>query len=162
MSGGTLSATAGGVSSFNTRTGAVTLTESDVTSFGYTAGTVYQRIPLNNSGQQEVGEISWSSGTVELLNIRVLQSGTFRFYFTSTFYGIPASARIYKNGTAFGTLRSTAGTGVAYTEDLAVSAGDTIQLFGINSPGGSAGNLRIGTSAAAKTDLFKVAVVGDR
>ena len=65
--------------------------------------------------------------------ITVNITGTIRVYFelmietTSNYY---AYGRIYKNGVAIGTERSTNSTTyVAYSEDIAVSAGDKIQLY---------------------------------
>ena len=75
--------------------------------------------------------------------VRILQSGTYRIYFTlrsavdETTYG-----RIYKNGVAFGTERSTTGTAsVVYSEDLAFIANDLIQLY-CKHPGAGGGYVK--------------------
>lgn len=44
--------------------------------------------------------------------------------------GYPAYGQIYKNGVAFGTLRSTTATGLTYfVEDLSFTAGDVLQFY---------------------------------
>ena len=95
----------------------------------HSAGTKY--IPFGRL-EGSLNQATASTSMVESRNIRFFQSGTFRFSFrlkTNT-GAATASAQIYKNGAAAGTLRSTTSiAGVVYTEDLAISAGDTVQIF---------------------------------
>jgi hypothetical protein len=70
--------------------------------------------------------------TIQLLTLR-RQRETIRTYFemetsnsTVTAYG-----RVYKNGVAFGTERSTTSTSyVSFSEDLLFAEGDTVELWG--------------------------------
>lgn len=61
---------------------------------------------------------------------RVTVSGTIRVRYVLTSEGAQTVyGRIYRNGTAVGTERSTTSqSGVAFTEDIAISAGDLLQI----------------------------------
>jgi hypothetical protein len=67
ISGGTISSTVvGGVSSFNTRTGAVTLTSGDVTTaLGYTPVTNARTLTINGVGYDLSADRSWTVTAVE-------------------------------------------------------------------------------------------------
>lgn len=100
----------------------------------------------------------------EKLNFLVPQAGTYRVYLalaapsSGTAYG-----RIYKNGVAYGTVRSTTSSG-NWTEDLAFAAGDTIQLFAYNDSDATVATLNLalrGTSATIRLLPLALAV-GDR
>lgn len=90
---------------------------------------------------------SSTSGIYELLKeIKIAKSGQYRikFYLASITAGT-AYGRIYKNGSAVGTERSTASS-ATYSEDLSgFAAGDLIQVYGKHGGGGSAeiSNFRI-------------------
>lgn len=104
--------------------------QGNVIAQSVSAGTAYhQAIPYASMG---IVVKTAAQSYTELLNTRILQSGTYRVSFNlfsdSTSYA--AYARIYKNGVAVGTVRSnTSLTPVNYTEDLTFAAGDTVQIF---------------------------------
>lgn len=121
-------------------------TASSIVAPTVTAGTLYQGDPSGNLSTVAttytvmVQRRVYATGTVRV--IWSLQSGDG----TNTVYG-----RIYKNGTAVGTERSTtSGTAVTYTDDISVSSGDVLQLYlrqggsGVSSTGNF---IAIGTSA---------------
>jgi hypothetical protein len=100
------------------------------------------------------------TGLVELFNARINKTGTYRTSFACL--GPTGSARIYKNGSAYGTLRTTIAT---FTEDLSFNAGDTIQLFaGGNGFGANTvSNFKVGVASLAPTMIAPVALLlGDR
>lgn len=62
--------------------------------------------------------------------IIVNSSGICRVSFDLCANGVTAYGRVYRNGTAYGTQRSTGSSSyVTYTEDLAFSIGDMIELY---------------------------------
>jgi hypothetical protein len=157
LSGGVLSNTA--VQSFNGRTGAVVTTVADVYALntGLAAGNEYQQFGDN-------GEMGGTPSLVEVLNYRVLASGALRVRFSSNISNGsgPYTCRIYKNGVAAGTSRSTFGS-ATYIEDIAVASGDTIQFFAATQGGDFVSHnifdVGFGTSAARLTPLaFRLAV----
>jgi hypothetical protein len=102
-----------------------------------------------------------ASTLVEYFNARIYKTGTYRTSFALALTA-GGSARIYKNGAAFGTLRTTAAT---FTEDLSFNAGDTIQLF-VGGSGGAtttATNFKVGVATLAPTMIApRTLCVGDR
>ncbi|MDD5774356.1 MAG: hypothetical protein PHS64_00260 [Candidatus Omnitrophica bacterium] len=67
---------------------------------------------------------------VKKKEIRVLRSGTYRTSFEIKTSGETASGRIYKNGVAFGTNRTTTSTSYGvFEEDLVFAANDLVQLY---------------------------------
>lgn len=77
-------------------------------------------------------EVTFTEGAYTLQKeIRLHRSGTFTVMFDlKAASGATAYGRIYKNGVAHGTARSTASTAdVTYSEDLAFEAGDLCQLY---------------------------------
>lgn len=98
------------------------------------AGTLYLPITriVSNATVTTVFE-TLGTTFVEAFNARILVSGTYRTawnQYTSAI-GMPSYARVYKNGSAYGTQRS--GNVASYTaqttEDLEFKAGDTVQIF---------------------------------
>ncbi len=76
--------------------------------------------------------ITNSTSLVKVKEIQIASGGTIRTSFDlKTDYAThAASGRIYKNGVAFGTMRSTGSLSyVTYTEDLAFATGDLVQLY---------------------------------
>lgn len=75
----------------------------------------------------------------ELESFTVYKAGTYRVkLFLRAFTAHTTYARIYRNGTAVGTARSVSGTGTTadYSEDIAFSVGDTIEIWGRTSTTG--------------------------
>lgn len=69
----------------------------------------------------------------------VYKAGTYRVVLSvAAFTSHTTYARIYRNGTAVGTARSVSGLGNSgvYTEDIAFSVGDTIEIWGRTSAAG--------------------------
>lgn len=72
------------------------------------------------------------SALTEFINFRINQSGYYRTNFTIGTPSNPAAVaggRIYRNGSAYGTLRSVSSSGTNYSEDLYFDVGDTVQFF---------------------------------
>lgn len=97
----------------------------------------------------------------KLKSIQVNQSGTYRVKFEMmTGDGVgsnQANSRIYVNGVARGTLRSTyAITMTAYTEDITINTGDTIELWSSGSGGFFAQirNFQIGINNISNTIIL--------
>jgi len=78
--------------------------------------------------QTERNAVSSSSFT-KLKEIKIGIAGTYRITFDFTGDGYTASARIYKNGAAFGTTRTNSGAYTNYSEDLPFAANDLVQLY---------------------------------
>jgi hypothetical protein len=97
----------------------------------------------------------------ELVNLRIMQSGTYRVSYKST-VTVVCSSRIYKNGVAFGTDRFPGGA--VYTEDLYFSAGDTIQIFGTANGGTQTiSEVKFGVSTASRLAFAPAALgIGER
>lgn len=161
LSGGVLAATGSGVTTFNGRAGAVTFTVADIAAAVGTvsAGTNYQ---LHGPGS-----ISYGTGTpmTEAMNFRILVNGTLRVQHTHSSAEDNSDTRVYKNGSAVGTLRTTT-VPVTYTEDIAVAAGDTIQLFASTNPGGATSvtvsNVSFGASVAVNSPVAVRLALGVR
>ena len=71
---------------------------------------------------------SWT----KVKEIRIRKSGTYRisFYIYTEDASVTAYGQIFKNGVAYGTLRSTTSTSwVKFIEDLIFSYGDLCQLY---------------------------------
>jgi hypothetical protein len=75
--------------------------------------------------------ITHSATYVKMAEIKSPVSGGIRILFTlsGTMYNT-AYGRIYKNGTASGTERTAGSSDVVFSEDIAVSYGDLIQIYG--------------------------------
>ncbi|MFA5316207.1 MAG: hypothetical protein WC369_02145 [Dehalococcoidales bacterium] len=103
---------------------------------------------LEQISAAEVSTVSTSP--VQFKEISVAKSGSVRVKFSMHGVGsYHAYGRIYKNGTAVGTLQDTDSTSyVEFSEDISVSAGDLIQLY-LNAESGS---------FAAKAKDFKITV----
>jgi hypothetical protein len=77
-----------------------------------------------------------SGGTyLKKKEIRVLRAGTWRvsFWAGGTYVEpdqFTVDARIYKNGSAYGTERAGVGAAQTFTEDLTFAVGDDVQLYG--------------------------------
>lgn len=68
-----------------------------------------------------------------LKDIKVTRTGVYRIKYDlkSGTEGQTVEAQIYRNGTAYGTLRSQYGAAFAtYTQDLLFAAGDSVQVYG--------------------------------
>jgi hypothetical protein len=87
-----------------------------------------------------VRKVTWSDDTYTKVNdITIVFAGTYRVKFelaaSTSHSSHPVYGRIYKNGVAVGTERSTSsGTYIEFTEDLTFAAGDNIQLYTKGSP----------------------------
>lgn len=83
---------------------------------------------INNSALKSTGSTTYA----KVKEIKVAKSGTYRVKFTLTANGgtgPQAYGRIYKNGAAVGTERTTT-TSATYSEDISsISAGDLIQIY---------------------------------
>jgi hypothetical protein len=98
-------------------------------------------IQVNNDTERSTTSESWVK--LKELNMKGL-SGTVRTYFElRSGTGYAAFARIYKNGSAFGTSRSTSSTTyVAYTEDLSFAQDDLYQIYAYTANSASAAYVR--------------------
>ena len=93
--------------------------------------------------------VSGNASLERVLTTKMLVSGTVRVQWRIQ-SGNGGSSRVYKNGVAQGTLRTTGFTaGVNYTEDVSVSVGDNIEIYVYDSGGSgtTAYGINIGTSA---------------
>lgn len=87
----------------------------------------------------ETGLVYTKKKTITLTLLNPPTNTTIRCYFELHSSGVGALAygRIYKNGSALGTERSTNSTSyVAYTEDLAFSMADALELWSMVQTGG--------------------------
>ena len=130
LTDGVLSASGGGgggaVTSFGGRTGAVNLRASDFAAVYGTvsAGDAYQ-VALHGTPS-----MTTNASLVEAANFRVLVSGVIRVrYTTYADQSYNTNSRIYRNGSAAGTLYNQSGATDTYSNDISVAAGDTIQIF---------------------------------
>lgn len=100
-------------------------------------GSIYASDTVQITADTERGVTTEPSGTYEhVKTIIVTMPGTIRTVFdmksVGTYSG-DAYGKIYKNDSPVGTARTTASsTYQTYTEDLAVAAGDRIQLYAYN------------------------------
>jgi hypothetical protein len=103
-------------------------------------------------GEQVTGSTT-NSNPVRVLATKVLVSGTVRVQWVLQ-SGLPGSftafGRVYKNGVATGTLRSTSSIAAVFTDDVTVTAGDNIEIYiytnaGVDYPAVAQG-INIGTS----------------
>lgn len=141
----TLAATPSAVKAAYDLAAAATTTSDAKLKTGATAGTHYQFVDGVTS---PAGTTSYA----KVIEARMLVSGTFRTHLMlrnpselSTAY-----ARIYKNGVAVGTARSnTRSAWVTYTEDIAFSVGDLIQVYAYNGSSQSAAAVRLSVGAAS-------------
>lgn len=121
----------------------------------YGAGTLYLPVPRIASGEVGGGMLESATGAwVEAFNARILVGGTYRTAWDqrTNNAGAPSYAKVYKNGSAFGTQRNSTSTtyAAATTEDLEFKAGDTVQLFLSSYSGAYTGGVsifRLGTTA---------------
>lgn len=88
-----------------------------------TAGSVYIK-------NHDIEEQHQGTSTITIKEFYTTQSGTCRISFDFKGNGTgTAYARIYKNDSPVGTLRSTGGTAyTTYTEDISISIGDYVQI----------------------------------
>jgi hypothetical protein len=91
------------------------------------------------------------SGLARRLTTKMLVSGTVRvqWYISGNLNSSTFISRVYKNGVAQGTSRSTTAATATYTEDVAVAVGDNIEIYAsINDadPVGVVSGINIGTS----------------
>lgn len=98
-------------------------------------------MPLTqNIGFTPTGSRVYAIGTMGGSQVpsALTKTGAFKIAFSGQYFcrlsllsGSPsnASARIYKNGSPFGTLRQNSNTTTFYDEVLAFSAGDTMELW---------------------------------
>jgi hypothetical protein len=73
-----------------------------------------------------------SASPVEVANMKMVRSGTFRFAFDSAFVpgNISAYSRVYRNGIAAGTLKTwNMSVAQTITDDVECAVGDTVQIF---------------------------------
>lgn len=120
----TLAATSSAVKAAYDLAAAATTTAEAKLKTGATAGTHYQFV---NSGKTA------ATAATKIIEARCLVGGTLRTHITviTSTASRTAYARIYKNGVEVGTLRSTTSTeGEVFTEDIAFSLGDLIQVYG--------------------------------
>lgn len=104
-------------------------------------------------------ENSVSSAWAKMRDVDCLIGGTYTVKFTmrSNTSGKEARARIYVNGSATGTERTdTSGTYTVYTENITVSAGDNLQIYGYSPDGTALCYLKDFTVLAATNPLFTV------
>lgn len=103
-----------------------------------------------------------STSYVQLKELVVPFSGTVNVYFEvgSTASAYTAYGRIYKNGVAVGTERTGDTTPDSYTEDIAVTRGDKLQLYAKIQAGGTASalvqNFRIRSNRSLAGTLFEI------
>ena len=110
---------------------------------------------IASSNQMGAGAISsdeiWSKHKFEW---QINASGTIRVSYdilSTNQYSI-STARIYKNGVTVGTERTTTGLSwVTFTEDIAVNAGDLIQLYTKTDSSGSSASVK---NACIKTNAL--------
>jgi hypothetical protein len=88
-------------------------------------------------GTFRVGVNPTSTTPTKVLEVYISRPGTIRIKFHLDGSAATCNGQIYRNGSAVGTLRSTAaGTGVTYSEDISGwSVGDLCQLYVYNSSG---------------------------
>lgn len=103
-----------------------------------------------------------STSYVQLKELVIPFSGTVNVYFVvgSSTGGYPGYARIYKNAVAVGTERSGDNTPDAYSEDIAVTRGDKLQLYCKVAPGGTGyafvQDFRIRSNRSIAGTLFEI------
>ncbi|MCM3131915.1 hypothetical protein M3629_03915 [Paenibacillus polysaccharolyticus] len=82
-----------------------------------------------------------STTPVLALRVKMTIGGTIKVYptFRTGVTGINSYCRIYVNGNPFGTTRSSsnASSSTTYNEDVTIKAGDEIQIYLWNDPGGN-------------------------
>jgi hypothetical protein len=100
------------------------------------------------------------AGLILVKSIRTLVTGTIRvsYDYAAGYVGPAFNFRIYKNGVAFGTNRTSTSTSyVNWSEDLFFSAGDVIQLYSEGgSPGTNVRNFRIAYDLGQPTPTILV------
>ena len=118
-----------------TATSATTATTATAVSAGAITLASFASVTAGTAYSQVGGNLTTGSGDAtytEKYNRRVLQAGVYRIYFglKTSDVAVNAYARIYKNGSAEGTERTTGLTTYQYyTEDITFAAGDTFQIF---------------------------------
>jgi hypothetical protein len=139
-----------------------------------TAGTKY--IPFFSIIGTAAGGTASPNGTsavnatsfYELFNSVIFIAGTYRVSFLLAIANATATAhgRIYKNGVAFGTERTTNSISyVQFTEDLTFAAGDTLQLYCYTTNGTYAANMAEAKVGVANRPVFteiESLMVGER
>jgi len=77
-----------------------------------------------------------SSSYAKTKEVSINASGTIRVKFDMRTNSTTAYGRIYKNGVAVGVIRQTSSASyITYTEDIAVVAGDLIQIYAMTASG---------------------------
>ncbi|MCX6724252.1 MAG: hypothetical protein NT155_03735 [Candidatus Staskawiczbacteria bacterium] len=84
-------------------------------------------------------DVSLSASNVKYKDISTTKSGTIRVEFNLLYVNRTITAQIYKNGVAYGTVRTVSSGNQTFTEDLSFSAGDSIQLYAYPSSTGTGG-----------------------
>lgn len=139
MAAGVLSCTVtGGVTTFEGRSGAVTLQAGDLTPSGYTAGTIYTNVVWVDP--PSIGAITTYT---KILSLRMPISGTGRFFMRVTGGSDTCYFKLYKNDVAVGTERTGSSAGYSSsTQDLAFVAGDIMQVYAKSYSGVGGGSVR--------------------
>ena len=141
----TLAATPSAVKAAYDLAAAATTTGEAKLKTGATAGTHYQFVDGVTSPAE-------TTSYAKVIEARMLVSGTFRTHLMlRSPSGLGTSyARIYKNGVAVGTARSNSGTWWGtYTEDIAFSVGDLIQVYSYNASSQNTAAVRLSVGAAS-------------
>jgi hypothetical protein len=81
---------------------------------------------------------TFASSYTKLKEITIGFTGTYTISFKLSATGGTAYGRVYKDGVAFGSQRNTSGSSyTTYTQNLAFTAGDQVQLYAYNAGGGA-------------------------
>lgn len=100
-----------------------------------------------------VGGVTSSTSYVKVGEIKTNRAGTFKVWMHLVAFGNGAYGRIYVNGVAVGTEQNT-NSDVYFSENIAVAAGDLIQIYAKHATGGSAtSTASINLHAATHVDL---------
>jgi hypothetical protein len=110
------------------------------------------------------------AGYILLKEIRIVRDGVLNVKFDMISHdpsgggAVSVSARIYKNGSAVGTVRTLSGSNswTTYSEDISVASGDDLQLYGTLGGAGTGGWRRFGLWNAFRiTEVVTANVVED-
>lgn len=159
ISGGALNCTVTApVTSVGGQDGDVTAAEllaAIQTTQAVTAGTKYSREML-------AGSISFGTGSVELINLKMHCAGVIRVSFSVTVGAGAATLYGYVNGVATTVYWAGSASGSA-TIDIPFAAGDTVQVFGYTASGTStADSLKVGVAALPSLPMYSVLAQGVR
>jgi hypothetical protein len=120
----------GGVSSFNTRTGDITLSSSDVTTaLTYTPVTNARTLTINGTAYDLSADRSWTIGaTSSARNIQTITAdGTTATYTVTNGY-VVGLVDVYRNGVKLGAADITATNGTTVTLGVTPASGDIIEI----------------------------------